>query len=202
MRILSFLSVLLFVLGSCASQKNGLGTRIEMKDIEIEYDANTRGFYQKLVIKKATISSTNDREGKENPIVQKIFDADWNALKDEINKLDLENLSNLKAPTEKRFYDGAAIANLKIIYNGKIYVAGSFGEYDGEIKRGIVRLNMDGSLDGSCRKGIEQQYFAQPSQNQSKAASHFYPLLCPQGDYLPLNPHGPNQQHGTAQAHL
>jgi hypothetical protein len=53
MRILSLLSVLLFVLGSCNSQKNGVGTIIEMKDIEIQYEANTRGFYQKLVIKNA-----------------------------------------------------------------------------------------------------------------------------------------------------
>jgi hypothetical protein len=27
-------------------------------------------------------------------------------------------LKDLKIPTEKRFYDGAAIANLKIIYKG------------------------------------------------------------------------------------
>ena len=144
MRILSFLSVLLFVLGSCTSQKNGVGTRIEMKDIEIQYEANTRGFYQKLVLKNATISSTNDREGKENPIVQKISDADWNALKYEINKLDLENLPNLKAPTEKRFYDGAAIANLKIIYKGKTYQSSDFdhGFPPMQIKRVVEIANL------------------------------------------------------------
>ncbi|MCF8319975.1 MAG: hypothetical protein K9I35_02065 [Flavobacterium sp.] len=144
MRIVSLLSVVLFVLGSCNSQKNAIGTSIEMKDIEIQYEANTRGFYNKLVLKNATISSTNDREGKENPIVQKISDADWNALKDEINKLDLENLTNLKAPTEKRFYDGAAIANLKIIYNGKIYQSSDFdhGFPPMQIKRVVEMINL------------------------------------------------------------
>ena len=144
MRILSFISLLLFVLGSCTGQKNGVGTRIEMKDIEIQYEANTRGFYQKLVLKNATISSTNDREGKENPIVQKVSDADWNALKDEINKLDLENLPNLKAPTEKRFYDGAAIANLKITYKGKIYQSSDFdhGFPPMQIKRVVEIVNL------------------------------------------------------------
>ncbi len=144
MRILSFISLLLFVLGSCTGQKNGVGTRIEMKDIEIQYEANTRGFYQKLVLKNATISSTNDREGKENPIVQKVSDADWNALKDEINKLDLENLPNLKAPTEKRFYDGAAIANLKIIYKGKMYQSSDFdhGFPPMQIKRVVEIANL------------------------------------------------------------
>ena len=144
MRILSFISLLLFVLGSCTGQKNGVGTRIEMKDIEIQYEANTRGFYQKLVLKNATISSTNDREGKENPIVQKVSDADWNALKDEINKLDLENLPNLKAPTEKRFYDVAAIANLKIIYKGKMYQSSDFdhGFPPMQIKRVVEIANL------------------------------------------------------------
>ena len=144
MRIVSLLSVLVFVLGSCNSQKNAIGTSIEMKDIEIQYEANTRGFYNKLVLKNATISSTNDRDGKENPIVQKVTDADWSALNDEINKVDLENLSNLKAPTEKRFYDGAAIANLKIIYKGNTYQTTDFdhGFPPMQIKRVVEMVNL------------------------------------------------------------
>ena len=144
MRILSLLSVLLFVLGSCNSQKNGVGTSFEMKDIEIQYEANTRGFYNKLVLKNATISSTNDRDGKENPIVQNVSEVDWNALIQELNKVDLENLPNLKAPTEKRFYDGAAIANLKITYKGKIYQTTDFdhGFPPMQIKRVVEIVNL------------------------------------------------------------
>jgi hypothetical protein len=63
---------------------------------------------------------------KKNPIVQKISDADWNALIFELNKVDLESLPNLKAPTEKRFYDGAAIAELKITFKGKTFETTSF----------------------------------------------------------------------------
>ena len=144
MRIVSLLSVLLFVLGSCNSQKNGVGTSFEMKDIEIQYEANTRGFYNKLILKNATIFSTNDRDGKENPIVQKVSEVDWKALIQELNKVDLENLSNLKAPTEKRFYDGAAIANLKITYKGKIYQSSDFdhGFPPMQIKRVVEIVNL------------------------------------------------------------
>ena len=144
MRIVSLLSVLLFVLGSCNSQKNGVGTSFEMKDIEIQYEANTRGFYNKLVLKNATISSTNDRDGKENPIVQNVSEVDWNALIQELNKVDLENLPNLKAPTEKRFYDGAAIANLKIIYKGNTYQTTDFdhGFPPMQIKRVVEIVNL------------------------------------------------------------
>jgi hypothetical protein len=42
--------------------------------------------------------------------------------------------------------DFAYISKIRI-YNGKIYVAGSFQTYDGDTKSGIVRLNMDGTLD-------------------------------------------------------
>jgi len=144
MRIVSLLSVLAFVLGSCNSQKKAIGTNIEMKDIEIQYEANTRGFYNKLVLKNATISSTNDRDGKENPIVQKVSEVDLNALIQELNKVDLENLPNLKAPTEKRFYDGAAIANLKIIYKGNTYQTTDFdhGFPPMQIKRVVEIVNL------------------------------------------------------------
>jgi hypothetical protein len=41
-------------------------------------------------------------------------------------EVDLEEIPNLKAPTEKRFYDGAAIANINIIYKGKTYESNGF----------------------------------------------------------------------------
>jgi hypothetical protein len=144
MRIFTFLSLFLFVLGSCNSQKNAIGTNNKMKDIEIQYEANTRGFYQKLIVQNHTISSTNDRNRVKVPIVQKISDADWNALISEYNKVDLEGLPNLKAPTEKRFYDGAAIANLKIIYKGKTYQTSDFdhGFPPMQIKRVVEIVNL------------------------------------------------------------
>jgi hypothetical protein len=41
-------------------------------------------------------------------------------------KIDLEKLPTLKDPTQKRFYDGAAIANLKIRYHDKNYETTDF----------------------------------------------------------------------------
>lgn len=144
MRIFTFLSVFLFILGSCNSQKNAIGANSKWDDIEIQYEANTRGFYQKLIVQNHTISSTNDRNRVKVPIVQKISDADWNALISEYNKVDLEGLPNLKAPTEKRFYDGAAIANLKIIYKGKTYQTSDFdhGFPPMQIKRVVEIVNL------------------------------------------------------------
>lgn len=120
MKILTFLTVLLFVCTSCNSKKIVVASNNKnYETLVIHYEANTRGFYQKVIVQNYTVSYTNDRKGEKTTIAQKILDADWNALISEFNKVDLENLPNLKAPTEKRFYDGAAIASLKIIYKGK-----------------------------------------------------------------------------------
>ena len=52
-----------------------------------------------------------------------------NDLKDLSNlyqKVTLNDLNYYKAPTEKRFYDGAAIANLSVNYQGQVYNSQGF----------------------------------------------------------------------------
>ena len=127
MKIISLLATILFVCTSCNSKKVAVASTNEnYETLVIQYEANTRGFYQKLIVQNRTISSTDDRNGENNPIIQKISDVDWNVLISEFNKIDLENLPNLKAPTEKRFYDGAAIAGLKITFKGKTFETTNF----------------------------------------------------------------------------
>ena len=127
MKIISLLATILFVCTSCNSKKVAVASNNEKYEtLVIQYEANTRGFYQKLIVQNHTISSTDDRKGLKTPIVQKISDADWNVLISEFNKVDLAGLPNLKAPTEKRFYDGAAIAGLKIIFKGKTFETTNF----------------------------------------------------------------------------
>lgn len=127
MKIITLLAALLLACTSCNCKKVAVAsTNEKYETLVIQYEANTRGFYQKLVVQNHTISSTDDRNGEKNPIVQKISDADWNALIFEFNKVDLEGLPNLKAPTEKRFYDGAAIAGLKITFKGKTFETTNF----------------------------------------------------------------------------
>jgi len=108
--------LLVFFGKSCNSEAQN-----DIANATIQYTANTRGFYQKIIIvnQKATIS--RDRDGKEVPTEVTISDADWNELVGYFQKIKLDELSTLKDPTQKRFYDGAAIANLKIRYQDKDY---------------------------------------------------------------------------------
>lgn len=138
MKILSLLFLTLFLGNGCDSEK-----KQDISTAVIEYTANTRGFYQKITIQKQTVSISNDREGKDMPIQQKISDKDWKELVAEFQNVDLEGLPNLKAPTEKRFYDGAAIADLKISYKEKTYETTGFdhGFPPAEIEKLVTKIN-------------------------------------------------------------
>ena len=121
MKLFAMLFLSLFLGKSCSSQ-----TQNDLKTARIEYTANTRGFYQNIVIQNKTVSVSNDRRSVEKPLATTISDSDWKELVGYLESVKLDSLATLKAPTEKRFYDGAAIANLKIIYKGKTYGTPAF----------------------------------------------------------------------------
>ena len=121
MKILSLLFLTIFLGNGCDSAK--------AQDIEtavIEYTANTRGFYQKIIVKNQMVTVSKDRDGNDKLVPKKISDAKWKDLLDCFKTMELDSLPQLKAPTEKRFYDGAAIANLKITFKDKAYETDSF----------------------------------------------------------------------------
>lgn len=118
MKILIMLLTLVSLDPSCSDSK------INQDAISIEYTAHSRGFYQQIFINKKQISIENKRG--ESPITTTCSETDWNNLMKALKPIDIENIPNLKAPSEKRFYDGAAIANLKIIYTDETYETPSF----------------------------------------------------------------------------
>jgi len=121
MKAISMILLTIFLGKSCSSQVQN-----DIANTTIQYTANTRGFYQKIVIinQKATIS--RDRNGNDTPRELKISDSDWKELITAFGKINLDELPNLKDPTQKRFYDGAAIANLKVRYQDKNYETKDF----------------------------------------------------------------------------
>lgn len=133
MKKISLLLFFVFAIAGCNCQKkavdqNANSTKQNIVIImpKFEYTANTRGFYQKVTIENQQVYIIDDRNDKGEGIPQKISDADWNELKEDYKTLKLEDLSTFKDPTQKRFYDGAAIADLKIIVGNKEYQTTSF----------------------------------------------------------------------------
>ncbi|PTS97882.1 hypothetical protein DBR27_14860 [Flavobacterium sp. HMWF030] len=137
MRILSLLLLTIIIGTSCSSQK-----KTDMKSTQIEYSAVSRGLYKKIVVHNQMVSVTNGRNSE--AVEKKISDSKWKQIVSEFSKVNLDTYSVLKGPTEKRFYDGAAIANLKIIQNQKIYETQGFdnGYPPKEIEK-LVNLLLD-----------------------------------------------------------
>jgi hypothetical protein len=98
----------------------------DLESAVIEYTANSRGFYQKITIQNQMVLISKDRSGNAKAVATKIAADDWEELVVCFKKIELDNLSKLKAPTEKRFYDGAAIATFKITFKDETYKSPSF----------------------------------------------------------------------------
>ncbi|WP_445737974.1 META domain-containing protein [Mariniflexile sp.] len=93
-------------------------------NVSFEYSAHSRGKFSHIIIDKKSMSVKNKRDT--TPIIKKCPKSSWNRLLKAFEPVNVENIPNLKAPSEKRFFDGAAIAKLKITYNGKTYETPSF----------------------------------------------------------------------------
>ncbi len=115
----------------------------DMNAAVIEYTANTRGFYGNVTIQNKTVLISRDRDTKADASTAlQIPDSDLKELVTAFQEINLEEMPNLKSPTEKRFYDGAAIADLQITYQGKTYQSQSFdhGHPPVEIERLVNKL--------------------------------------------------------------
>ena len=138
MKILSILLLTLFLGNGCDSAKAQ-----DMENAIIEYTANTRGFYQKIIVKNKTVTISKDRDGQGQATPIKINEADWKEIVTYFDTVEIEQLSKFKAPSEKRFHDGAAIANLKVTYKGKTYETTDFdhGFPPKEIQQFVAKIN-------------------------------------------------------------
>ena len=138
MKLLSilFLSLLLGK-GGCDSQDQK-----DMSSAVVVYTATSRGFHREITVQDKQLSLITKRDSKEAQN-SKISEKDWNELVSAFQNLKLDEISALKAPTEKRFYDGAAIAMLKITYNDKVYETTAFdhGFPPSEIETLVNKIN-------------------------------------------------------------
>lgn len=121
MKAITLIFLTLFLGKGCSQE-----SKKDITNTTIEYVANTRGFYQKTTIKNQMISITKDRNDTGNGETTTISNEDWAELIRYFEAVDLESLATYKDPTQKRFYDGAAIANVKIVYKDKEYMTTYF----------------------------------------------------------------------------
>ncbi|QHI36573.1 hypothetical protein IMCC3317_19360 [Kordia antarctica] len=90
----------------------------KMNDLSLEYEAISKGYYQKIEIDKETLVFSEDRTGVKNSSM-KVDNKQWKELVDLANKIKFKELSSLKVPSEKRTFYGVAHAQLKISFKDK-----------------------------------------------------------------------------------
>jgi heat shock protein HslJ len=96
----------------------------DFKDVKIVYEANSRGFHKTITIENKTFTVVSKRDAA--PVVVTLTDAEWTKLALLYSKIDLNTYNNLKGPTEERFFDGKAGANLLITVKEKQYATQGF----------------------------------------------------------------------------
>ncbi|HWR94080.1 MAG TPA: hypothetical protein VN192_02645 [Flavobacterium sp.] len=115
----------------------------DMESTIIEYTANSRGNFYKITIQNQMVFVSRDRKKVEPPVATKLSDADWKKIIADFKEINLEEIPNLKPPTEYRTYDGAMMASLKITYKDKVYETVTFdnGYPPKEIAKLVDKVN-------------------------------------------------------------
>ena len=98
--------------------------KLQVMPVMFEYSTISRGVYKLISINKKQVSVVNKRDVL--PIIKTSSLQEWGKLIDAIKTVDVENISNLKAPSDRRLFDGALIAKLIIYYDDEKYESASF----------------------------------------------------------------------------
>ena len=142
MKILITILTLILIPKECNNMTSNFSDLQKRQDtITITYEAVSRGFFEEISITHNSLKICNDINRKE----YKTYDfpkEDWNICLELLSKIDLDNLSELKAPTSYRHVDGAAHATL-IINDGEKKIRSSefdHGHPPKEIKELVEKL--------------------------------------------------------------
>jgi hypothetical protein len=142
MKVISILATFLITITSCNCQKkakesnvvaNSTTSKVAVSNNEtkstiptIYYEATSRGIFLSIKVENQTLYVSRTRDFKEYEDKIAISDADWKEISALANAVDLEKVKDLKWPTEKRYYDGAAHANIIFELKGIKYPANGF----------------------------------------------------------------------------
>lgn len=113
------ITLLLFVVlfTNCNAQQESLEG-----SLEIEYTARTRGSSVIIIYKENSLTLRSTSEDK----LINLKEEDKKRIHVEVSKIKLSEIKDLKAPTEKRFTDGALSAHFVIKKEGITYVSSDF----------------------------------------------------------------------------
>ena len=119
MKLFAMLLLLLTAPKNC-----GDTTAAQLRSATVEYEAVSRGMYLNIVAADNKLRILDKRDGSAREYTPS--KREWEELTALFSALEPEKIASYEAPTQKRFYDGAAIANLKVMISGNTYEAQTF----------------------------------------------------------------------------
>ena len=96
----------------------------KMQESTITYEAMSRGYYMKAEIIGNKMTVARDRDS--GSVACLLSEKDIKELDKLFQEVNLKEIETYKSPTEKRFYDGAAIGTLNVSYHGQNYKTEAF----------------------------------------------------------------------------
>ncbi len=122
-----FLAAILFVFFvGCKPTKTNVNNHQNNDIPVINYEANARNFVLNIKVEHQMLFVSRARDVKDYQEKITLSDADWKEIVALTKAVDLVKVKELKGPTEKRFYDGAAHANITFVFEGIEYPANGF----------------------------------------------------------------------------
>ena len=121
MKAIALIFLTIFMAKGCSQESKN-----DMANAVLQYSANKRGFYERITIQERKIYISHDRNSADRGLSKEISEKDWKELVGYFQTIKLDSLGTFKDPTQKRYYDGAAIANLKVTYKEKDYQTTEF----------------------------------------------------------------------------
>lgn len=103
------------LLTNCSAQNHN-------DSLSINYNAATRGSSILIIVATSKVIYTSNTENKEIALSE----IQWNKIKELTSKIELETISNLEAPSNKRYTDRALIGSLTITKDDEIYESSTF----------------------------------------------------------------------------
>ena len=138
MKLISCFLLSLFLSKGCVNQ-----SKQDFSKSTLTYTAETRGYFKQIVLEHNTVFISKDRTTRLPSVQIALTKEEQKTLLNLVKELDAPNLAQLKAPTEKRLYDGAAIGNLCISHKGETYSTSGFdhGNPPVEIEQLVTFMN-------------------------------------------------------------
>jgi hypothetical protein len=138
MKLISCFLLSLFLSKGCVNQ-----SKQDFSKSTLTYTAETRGYYMQITIEGKELSITKNRETRLPSVQLTLTKEQQKKVLSYLKAIEVTQLAQLKAPTEKRFYDGAAIGNLSVSHNGETYGTSGFdhGNPPVEIEQLVTFMN-------------------------------------------------------------